>query len=224
MGSFRRGRDGLFDLEDSKALWANRDPDKALQGQLGAAAVAKFPAGENGAALPPETSLSRARTAQAALRAQREHLALQKTKGEIIKTDDAFRACRAVVGIVIERLDGAAAQIGARVVGLDAVAAERVAREVLTAVRTEIAAMSNSIQEVVDGNSIFRREAARLARSLLEAFAPPPATKVSEWAAAHRILSRGNAEPGRWSNDRAPYLTEVMDAVNDDAASSAEKM
>ncbi len=60
-------------------------------------------------------------------------------------------------------------------------------------------------------------EGANLARSLLDAFAPPPSITVSQWSAQHRILARGNAEPGRWLNDRAPYLTEVMDAVNDDA-------
>lgn len=60
-------------------------------------------------------------------------------------------------------------------------------------------------------------DAARLARALMEAFAPPPATTVSEWAAEHRIIPRGNAEPGRWSNDRAPYAVEPADAVSDDA-------
>ena len=54
------------------------------------------------------------------------------------------------------------------------------------------------------------------AGSLLRGFTPPPDLKVSEWAAQHRVIARGNAEPGRWSNDRAPYLVEPMDAVNDD--------
>ena len=79
-----------------------------------------------------------------------EGLALQRAKGELIKTEDAYRACRAVVSIVIERLDGAAAQIGPRVAGLDAVAAERVAREILTAVRAEIACMGDKIKELSD--------------------------------------------------------------------------
>ena len=60
-------------------------------------------------------------------------------------------------------------------------------------------------------------DGAALARQLLEGFAPPADVKVSEWAAAHRIIPRGNAEPGRWSNDRAPYLTEVADCTNDDS-------
>lgn len=96
----------------------------------------------------PETSLSKARTAQAVLRATREQLALSREKGELIRTDDAYRACRTVVAVVLERLDGAAAQIGARVVGLDAVAAERVAREVLADVRREIAGMGNQIEVI----------------------------------------------------------------------------
>lgn len=45
---------------------------------------------------------------------------------------------------------------------------------------------------------------------------PPPDLKVSEWASEHRIIAQGNAEPGRWRNDRAPYLVEPMDALNDD--------
>ena len=44
---------------------------------------------------------------------------------------------------------------------------------------------------------------------------PPPLT-VSTWAQKYRRLSpESSAEPGRWSNDRAPYQTGFMDAVND---------
>ncbi len=149
-GMYRQGRDGLFDAEECRAAWeAGRDPDAALKGIAGGRAVSK---GDGTAPAVPESSLARARIAHTAVRAQREHLALQKAKGELIRTDDAFRACRSVIGIVLERMDGAAAQIGARVVGLDAVAAERVARDVLAAVRTEIAAMGSSIKEVADAS------------------------------------------------------------------------
>lgn len=60
-------------------------------------------------------------------------------------------------------------------------------------------------------------EALAYARAVLAIFQPPPDLKVSEWAERHRIIPRGNAEPGRWSNDRAPYLVEPMDAANDDS-------
>ena len=35
---------------------------------------------------------------------------------------------------------------------------------------------------------------------------------VSEWADRYRILSAGNAEPGRWRTSRVPYMNAVMDA------------
>lgn len=60
-------------------------------------------------------------------------------------------------------------------------------------------------------------DARQFAARLLEAFAPPPETSVAEWAADYRILPIGNAEPGRWRNDRAPYLAEIMEAATDDS-------
>ena len=37
---------------------------------------------------------------------------------------------------------------------------------------------------------------------------------VSEWASENRIISSGNAEPGRWKNSRTPYLKDVMDSFS----------
>ena len=146
-GLYKPRKTGLFDVDECRAAWeTSRDPDAVLKGIAGGQAVSRGPAPIG----PQENTLTKARTAQAALRAQREGLALQRAKGELIKTEDAYRACRAVVSIVIERLDGAAAQIGPRVAGLDAVAAERVARDILMAVRAEIAGMSSKIQEIAD--------------------------------------------------------------------------
>lgn len=62
--------------------------------------------------------------------------------------------------------------------------------------------------------------AAGLARRLLEGFAPVEDIKVSEWAERHRVIPRGNAEPGAWRNDRAPYTVEPADAVSDDSLST----
>lgn len=59
-------------------------------------------------------------------------------------------------------------------------------------------------------------EARGFAASILKSFAPPPDITVSEWAEDERIIPAGNAEPGRWRNDRAPYLVEPMNTVNDD--------
>lgn len=56
-------------------------------------------------------------------------------------------------------------------------------------------------------------------RTFARAFAsytPPADLTVSEWAEAHRVLSRENsAEAGPWHNARTPYLVEIMDAFTD---------
>jgi phage terminase large subunit GpA-like protein len=45
--------------------------------------------------------------------------------------------------------------------------------------------------------------------------AQAPVLQVSEWADAHRVLSRASsAEPGRWSTARTPYLREIMDCLS----------
>lgn len=36
---------------------------------------------------------------------------------------------------------------------------------------------------------------------------------VAQWAAANRIISAGNAEPGRWRNERVPHMIEPMRAI-----------
>lgn len=45
---------------------------------------------------------------------------------------------------------------------------------------------------------------------------PPRRLTVSQWAEENRLLGpRESAEPGRWRNDRAPYLVGPMDAMSD---------
>lgn len=44
---------------------------------------------------------------------------------------------------------------------------------------------------------------------------PDPDLLVSEWAAQRRMLAEGaSARPGKWRNDTAPYLTEIMDCLS----------
>lgn len=44
---------------------------------------------------------------------------------------------------------------------------------------------------------------------------PDQILSVSQWAERHRMLSnRASAEPGRWRNQRTPYLVEIMDALS----------
>jgi len=46
-------------------------------------------------------------------------------------------------------------------------------------------------------------------------FAPPPDFTISQWADAYRFVSQGNAMPGPWRTDSAPYQGGIMDAVSD---------
>lgn len=53
-------------------------------------------------------------------------------------------------------------------------------------------------------------------RSFLRTLKPPPPQTVSQWSDAERRLSsESSAEPGPWDTNRAPYLREIMDAIND---------
>lgn len=64
-----------------------------------------------------------------------------------------------------------------------------------------------------------RRKMRAVDRTFAKAFEhykPPADLTVSEWAEAHRVLSRENsAEAGPWRNARTPYLVDIMDAFTD---------
>ena len=64
---------------------------------------------------------------------------------------------------------------------------------------------------------MVRSETIELYRNLVQTILPPPPDlTVSEWADAHRILSKeASAESGRWVTDRAPFQRGIMDAVTD---------
>lgn len=52
--------------------------------------------------------------------------------------------------------------------------------------------------------------------AVARAFEPRRPLPVSVWAAQHRVLSGKSAsEPGRWRNERIPYLAAVMDALSE---------
>ena len=51
--------------------------------------------------------------------------------------------------------------------------------------------------------------------TLAPAWRPPPRLSVAEWADQYRYLSpEASAEPGLWSNSRAPHLLEPMDRLS----------
>jgi phage terminase large subunit GpA-like protein len=59
-----------------------------------------------------------------------------------------------------------------------------------------------------DGYASVLIEAARLIE-------PRIALKPSEWAERHRrLVGKSSAEPGPWSNDRIPFLRDIMDALD----------
>lgn len=50
----------------------------------------------------------------------------------------------------------------------------------------------------------------------LRVLKPPEKLLVSEWANKYRVLdAKTSSEPGRWNNDRTPYLVEIMNTFND---------
>lgn len=58
----------------------------------------------------------------------------------------------------------------------------------------------------------YKRTLFNLTGQLLK---PPPDLTVTQWAEAFRIISAGNATPGRYKSSRAPYQAEPMDCAND---------
>jgi len=58
-----------------------------------------------------------------------------------------------------------------------------------------------------------RQRAQRAAwETVVERLTPPKQLLVSEWADQYRYLPDTSAEPGRWRNERTPYLVGIMDA------------
>lgn len=50
-------------------------------------------------------------------------------------------------------------------------------------------------------------------RSIADGIRPDERLGVAEWAAKYRILPENSPEPGRWRNERTPYLVGIMDAL-----------
>lgn len=50
---------------------------------------------------------------------------------------------------------------------------------------------------------------------IVQGVKPPKDQTISEWAAENRILAgEASASKGRWTNDRTPYLVEIMDKLS----------
>ena len=69
--------------------------------------------------------------------------------------------------------------------------------------------------DLTEGLELGFDGAADLFRVWRQGMRPDPNLTVSEWADQHRWLSsRGAADPGRYRTARAPYLSEIMDALS----------
>ena len=61
-----------------------------------------------------------------------------------------------------------------------------------------------------------REKTKRLFRETVrKALKPPEELTVSQWAERFRVLDGASNLKGRWSNDITPYLTGIMDSLND---------
>jgi phage terminase large subunit GpA-like protein len=64
-----------------------------------------------------------------------------------------------------------------------------------------------------DHGATLARNAKRLDLALAKGLRPPPRMNVSDWAPRFRRFPDDDAFPGPWSNDTAPELVEIMDAL-----------
>jgi phage terminase large subunit GpA-like protein len=52
-------------------------------------------------------------------------------------------------------------------------------------------------------------------QEIIQEFQPPPALNTAEWAQEFRHVAQGiSAEPGKWRNERVPYLQDIMNATD----------
>jgi phage terminase large subunit GpA-like protein len=51
-------------------------------------------------------------------------------------------------------------------------------------------------------------------QTIADAIRPDERIGIAEWSARYRILPENSPEPGRWRNERTPYLVGIMDALS----------
>lgn len=133
-----RRSDGAIHAATAKAaIDIARDPDGALKGIAGAAALGNDSPASKELTVP--TQLAKARTASAIVSAQKQQIELQRLKGELIAKTDVEAAIRTAQVIVIERLEGLPGLLAARVMQAPSVAAgEQIIREAVRNLRAEL--------------------------------------------------------------------------------------
>ena len=69
--------------------------------------------------------------------------------------------------------------------------------------------------DAVEITPAFKANIQHVTDNLLSGLRPPPEMTLSQWAEENRILSgSASSEPGRWRNERTPYLVEIMDELS----------
>lgn len=136
---------GKFPLAKCRELYETmRDPAAVAKGDLARVAAGHEPRVEP--SVGTGSAFQKARLHEAVYRAKKTELRFQKDQGKVIDREEARRACRAVISVVNERIEGAAAQIAVRVAGIASVAeCERIAKDVLRQVRGEIAGLGEAL-------------------------------------------------------------------------------
>lgn len=78
--------------------------------------------------------------------------------------------------------------------------------------------MAESLEKISD---VLQANVDYVVGNFLAGLTPPPDMTISQWAEENRILSgSASSEPGRWSNDRTPYLVEIMDELSPQSAAT----
>ncbi|REG58968.1 phage terminase large subunit GpA-like protein [Paraburkholderia sp. BL6669N2] len=55
-------------------------------------------------------------------------------------------------------------------------------------------------------------------KTITEAIRPDRRIGIAEWSEKHRVLPESSPEPGKWRNERTPYLVGIMDALSGQAS------
>lgn len=72
-----------------------------------------------------------------------------------------------------------------------------------------------SVEQAERLSDTLRENVKYVESNFIAGLTPPPDLTISEWAEENRILSgSASSEPGHWSNERTPYLVEIMDELS----------
>jgi hypothetical protein len=151
VGLYAAGADGLIDVDAARAAYATRQdrgtytpgpkPKPVAKAKPVAAAepVTPEPIEVESGSLFGETPLTRARADKEMAAAERQRIALDKERGRLVDIDEVLAAGREVMGTVCERLEALPSRLAPRAANKSMLEVERLLRDALNEVRTELA-------------------------------------------------------------------------------------